>query len=297
MLGILEQIGDRGLLDDLAGVHDRHPVAHLGDDTEVVGDEDHGRVRLALEGAHEIQDLRLDGDVQRSGRLVGDEELRLEGQRHRDHDALRHPSRQLVRKRLDPSLRIRDADHREQLLRPSPCVAALHGPMKLHDLANLHPDVVHRVQAARRLLKDHADPIAPQVAHVALPDLQQVLPVEEDLARLDPTWRRDEAQNRQARDALSAAGLADEAHHFSAVHVEVEAGHRTHDAVRRVEAGLKAPHLEEPVPHHAVPPSRRCHLGDRHRFSLGSRASRIPSPRRLKARTEMLSAAPGKMMR
>ena len=46
---IVEQAGDVALLDDLAGVHHRHPVAHLGDHAEVMGDQDHGGVRLALE--------------------------------------------------------------------------------------------------------------------------------------------------------------------------------------------------------------------------------------------------------
>ena len=108
---LLEQAGHVGLLDDLAGVHDGHPVAHLGDHAEVVRDEDERRVRLALEDAHEVEDLGLDRDVEGGGRLVGDEQLGLAGQRHGDHDALRHAAGELVRERLDAPLRIGDADH------------------------------------------------------------------------------------------------------------------------------------------------------------------------------------------
>ena len=50
-----------------------------------------------LQRAHEIEDLRLDGHVERGGRLVGDQELRVAGQRHRDHRALAHAAGQLVR--------------------------------------------------------------------------------------------------------------------------------------------------------------------------------------------------------
>ena len=43
------------------------------------------------------EDLRLDGDVERRGRLVGDEQLGLVGQRHGDHHALPQAAGQLVR--------------------------------------------------------------------------------------------------------------------------------------------------------------------------------------------------------
>ena len=47
--------------------------------------------------AHEVEDLGLDRDVQRRGRLVGDEELRVAGEGHGDHHALAHPAAELVR--------------------------------------------------------------------------------------------------------------------------------------------------------------------------------------------------------
>ena len=45
----------------------------------------------------QLEDLRLDRHVERGRRLVGDQELRLAGQRHRDHRALPHPAGELVR--------------------------------------------------------------------------------------------------------------------------------------------------------------------------------------------------------
>jgi hypothetical protein len=46
---------------------------------------------------HQVEDLRLDGDVERGRRLVGDQQRRAAGQRHRDHRPLAHAARQLVR--------------------------------------------------------------------------------------------------------------------------------------------------------------------------------------------------------
>ena len=63
----------------------------------------------------QVEDLRLDRDVERRRRLVGDQQLRLARERHRDHRALAHPARELVRVVLEPRARARDADAVEQL--------------------------------------------------------------------------------------------------------------------------------------------------------------------------------------
>ena len=67
-----------------------------------------------------LDDLRLDGDVERGRRLVGDEHARVVGHRHRDHRALAHPARELVRVLIDAPLGERDADALEQLDRALP---------------------------------------------------------------------------------------------------------------------------------------------------------------------------------
>ena len=92
-----EEGGDRRLLDLAAGVHHHDALGHLGHHAEVVGDEDDRGAGLALELAHELEDLGLDGDVERGRRLVGDEQLGMAGERHGDHHALAHAARELVR--------------------------------------------------------------------------------------------------------------------------------------------------------------------------------------------------------
>ena len=68
-----------------------------------------------LQVAHQVEDLRLDGHVQRRGRLVGDQQLRIAGQRHGDHHALAHAAGQLVRILAHPPRRRRNADQRQHL--------------------------------------------------------------------------------------------------------------------------------------------------------------------------------------
>ena len=62
------------------------------------------------------QDLPLHHHVERRGRLVHDDDLRLEGERHRDHHALAHAAGELVRVGVQPVGR--DADQLEQLRGP-----------------------------------------------------------------------------------------------------------------------------------------------------------------------------------
>ena len=61
-------------LDDPAVMHDHHPVGDVGDHAEIVGDQQEPHPGLAQEIAQELQDLRLDGDVECRGRLVGDQQ-------------------------------------------------------------------------------------------------------------------------------------------------------------------------------------------------------------------------------
>ena len=65
-----------------------------------------------LEVAHQVEDLRLDGDVERRGRLVGDQQLGIAGERDGDHHPLAHAARQLVGILVDAPLRLGDADER-----------------------------------------------------------------------------------------------------------------------------------------------------------------------------------------
>ena len=110
MLGVEENLLHRPLFDDAAGVHHDDVVRHLRDDAEVVRDEHNAAVDSGAHLAQQVENLRLNGDVQRGRRLVGDDELRVAGQRHRNHHALPHTAGQLVRIALIHLRRARDAD-------------------------------------------------------------------------------------------------------------------------------------------------------------------------------------------
>ena len=114
MLRAREDLGDRALLDDLALRHDADAVGDLAHDAEVVGDEQHRHAEPRLHLGEQLQDLRLHGDVERRGRLVGDEQVGLVGERHGDHDALALAAGELVRIGAEAAPRVADADEVEQ---------------------------------------------------------------------------------------------------------------------------------------------------------------------------------------
>ena len=101
MLRIGEQGIDRGAFDDLSGIHHQYIVGHLGDDAEIVGDDQDRHAQPLLQVRQQIEDLGLDGDVERRRGLVGDQQRGLAGKRHGDHDALAHAARQAVREVVD----------------------------------------------------------------------------------------------------------------------------------------------------------------------------------------------------
>ena len=192
-------------LDDLAGVHDDHAIGELGDQAEVVRDQDRGGVRLVLRLLQHLEDLSLDGHVERRRRLVGDQHGRLVRDRHRDHRALAHSTRELVRILVDPPLGIRDADELEQRHRPLLDRVVLDLRMVgLDRLADLEADLQDRVQRRHRILEDHRELVAPNAAQLLLRNLEQVLALEHGLAADDASRRlRDQPEDRHRADALA----------------------------------------------------------------------------------------------
>ena len=108
----LEQAHGRALLDHPPGLHDGDPVTPPCRQAEIVSDQDHGHAALGLDAGQELHHGLLRRDVEAGRRLVGDQQGRLAGDRHGDHDALAHAARQFVRIGRQPRLRIADAHRR-----------------------------------------------------------------------------------------------------------------------------------------------------------------------------------------
>src|SRR3546814_3864174 len=102
-------------LDEAAKIHDADEVGDVIDYGEIVADEKVSEAQLALEPLHQVQDLRLHRDVERRGRLVANQELRVAGQSAGDGDALALPAGELVRELRAVRRRQRSEEHTSEL--------------------------------------------------------------------------------------------------------------------------------------------------------------------------------------
>jgi hypothetical protein len=171
------------LLAHLTVAHDDHVVGDLANHPEVVADEEHAHAMPLLEPGEQLEDLPLDRDVERGRRLVGNEELRLAGERHRDHHALLLAARELVRIGGQPPLRLGHADLGEQRLRARERLAPAEAQVLAQRLGDLVADREHRVQRAHRVLEDAGDLAAAQGLQPVALQRQEVASFERDAAR------------------------------------------------------------------------------------------------------------------
>ena len=88
VLRVGKDLFDAAFFDDLAVAHDADVFGVVFGKAEVVGDEDNRHAHLPLQVVQQVKDFRLDGDVQRGGRFIGDEQVGFVDERHGNHDAL-----------------------------------------------------------------------------------------------------------------------------------------------------------------------------------------------------------------
>ena len=259
------------------GVHDRDPVGAAGDDAQVVGDQDDRHPQPAAQVVDQLQDLLGDGDVQRGGRLVGDQQLGLAGQRHGDHHALPHAAGQLVRVAGHPLGGAGHADQPEHLHRAvqrGPPAGAAVQPDRLGDLV---ADGLRRVQRGQRVLEDHPDQVPADVLHLVLGQRGDVRAVDGDPPGGDVAAAGQQAHDRQRGHRLAAAGFADDAQALARLDGEADPGQGVHHRPAQPDLGVQVLDLQQ---------------GRHRRCSLTSNASRRASPMKLIAMTTRMMAMP-----
>ena len=201
------------------------------------------------------QDLRLRRHVDRRGRLIGDQQARLAGQRHGDHRALPQSAGQLPGIRIDALLRPSRCRRRGTARRSAraPAATADDRAIVQHDrLDDLRADRVHRAERRHRFLRDQRDLGAAQVAHHAGRAAggargRSVCRASaiQDLAAGDAAGRIDQLQDRPHRHALAAAAFADDADDLAGEHVEAHAIDRAHRAFVQSERHAQVAHAQQ----------------------------------------------------
>ena len=146
----------RAFFDEPARIQHADTFAHAPDDREIVADEEDRGAEFLAQLRDEIQHLGFDGGVETGSGFVENEQGGVRRERHRDHHALLHAARQLMRITVHHPFRRRDAHTPQHLERARQRLAAA-GARCFEGLGNLARNRHRRIQRAARVLVDHRD--------------------------------------------------------------------------------------------------------------------------------------------
>ena len=171
--------------DDFTLFHHDHPICDIGHDTKIMGYKNNRHATRAAQIFDQLENLCLGRDIQRRCRLIRNQDVRLQRQRHRDHHALPLATRKLEGIGPNRGLRIGDAHFIQQLQRPRAPFGPGKRAMGLEDLSDLGTHTHQGVQRAQGFLKDHRNAAATQLEHFLFRQTQNRLPVKGDAAAVE----------------------------------------------------------------------------------------------------------------
>ena len=231
----------------LAPVHDHDFLGDVGDHAQIVGDHQHRHAKLGLKVAEQLEDLRLDGDVEGGGRLVRDQQRRVADQRHGDHRALAETAGKLEGVGVHRALRIGEAHQPQHLHGQLARLGAVHVAVEHDRFADLIADGVERRQRGHRLLEDDRDIAAADRPHLAAVRVQlgdvdglgELRVGEQDLALGDPGRAGQDAHDGLGHHRLARSGLAHQGYGAARPDPERDTAHRPDDALGNAEFDMQ----------------------------------------------------------
>ena len=140
-VGVLRKLENfpRGrLFHRFAPVHHQRAVSHFGHHAHIMGDEQHRHPLFFLQRFYQRKDLRLDGNIQRGGRFVGNQQSWITGQRDGDHHPLTHAAGKAQRIFIQPRCSSRDPDFFQQADGFGTRGGVVHAAMPLEHFGDLH---------------------------------------------------------------------------------------------------------------------------------------------------------------
>ena len=224
---------------------------------------------LLLQGVHQVQNLGLNGHVQRGGGLVGNQQLGLTGQGHGNHDTLAHTAGQLVGILLEHHLGVGNLYIGQHLEGRLGSFLLVHPPVDPEGLAQLPLHGEDRVQAGHRLLENHGNLVSADVVHLLGADFGKILTVKGDSTAGNVAVGIQQTKHAHGGHTLTGTGLAHNAQGLAGHNGIGNVIHGLHRAVSGFEESLEVLDLKQ----------RSGVLS--HYFStsdLGSRISRSVSP-------------------
>ena len=195
---MVEHITGRAVFHGTSGIHHQHLIADTGDHTQVMGDHNNRRVELILQLIEQRHDLRLHRHIQRRGRFIRNQQLRLAQQRHRNHNALAHPAGELMRIHIHPFAGFRHfhrVQHPDRFLKS---IVRTQTFMQHQHFRQLFADFHVRIERGHRILEDHGNLFRPHFVQRFFFQIENFTPVEHRRAA-DHTIAGQQSHQRKRR--------------------------------------------------------------------------------------------------
>ena len=190
--------------------------------------KDNRQLALLLLLAQQDQNLDLHRGVQRGGRLIRQQQLRVARQRQSNHRPLAHTAGHFVRVGVQPPFRTGDPHLAQRLQSPFPRRLTRQPFMTTQTFDDLLADGIHRIKGQQRLLKNHratGAAIGPQPGSA---HLQHLLIADAQRPREHAACGRMQAHQRPQGDAFTGPRLPDQRHHFPFMDIKRDAVNRIH---------------------------------------------------------------------
>ena len=219
--GVLEDVSARSQLDDLAEIHHADSVGDPLHNGQIMADEQVRQPQFGLQVHHQVDDLRLNGDVQRRHRLVSDHQFGPQRQRSGDADPLTLAAGELMR--ILGHVLGRHADTAQQIGDDIVDFAPGNRTVNLQRLCDCLADGAAGIEAGKRVLEDDLD-LAPMRAQRFGSKIGDVGAVEPDRAACGIEQADDQVRERR----LAASTLADNGEGLAPIDVQADVLDRVH---------------------------------------------------------------------
>jgi hypothetical protein len=170
--------------------------------------------------AQQVQDLGLEGGIERACRFVGDQQLRLVADRQRNPDALAHAARELERVAAQAERRVRNPYVRQQKFGALPGLLPRSIPVRAQGLGQVIADGQHRIEGPARILENHADPASPERSPSLDVQHREIFTVEHHAAGFRFLSAVEQAEQGKRDARFSGAGFADQRQDFAGVQIK-----------------------------------------------------------------------------
>ena len=210
------------------------------------------------------------------GRLVGNDELRLESKGCSDQYALPHSPRQLVRKSTHDAFGIADLDLIEQFERAQPRLTPRQIAPQAQAIRKLAFDPTPGIECGEWVLRYQCDLVAENLIEFPFGQVPQVATIEDDTPGRYANGARQDAEQGLGDSRFSGSAFSNQSHGLAGR--DADAYPAQNQSVIKLGPCAQIANAQYRV---------------RHRRSTGSSARRSPSPSWLKHSTVAKSAASG----